>query len=43
MLRHGHFVNDLNGEGILGTFHKSDFQKQIKKSLELKNNQEKRW
>ena len=29
-------INDLNGEEIVGTFNEKGFQKQIKKSLELK-------
>ena len=30
------FVTDLNGEEIAGIFYEKEFQKQIKKSLELK-------
>ena len=35
-------INDLNGEVIVGTFTKKKCKKQIKKSLELKSNKEKR-
>ena len=31
-----HVINNLNGGAIVETFYKKDFQKQIKKSLELK-------
>ena len=29
-------ISDLKGEEIIGTFHKNELEKQIKKSLELK-------
>ena len=42
-LCHGHntvpwtyVISDLKGEELVGTFHKKESQKQIKKSLELK-------
>ena len=39
-------MSDLTGEEIVETFYKKELQKKkkkIKKSLELKNNREKRW
>ena len=35
-------ISNLNGEDTAKTFYAKELQKQIKKSLELKNNKEKR-
>ena len=31
-----YFINDLNGEGIIGTFYEKEFQKKIKENVEQK-------
>ena len=36
------FISDLNGKEIVETFYKKELEKNIKKSLELKINNEKR-